>query len=246
MFIHWFCTEWPLVLYSLAVPNAYNIPMSRRIVDMWKNNVSPLIYNYPIGTLNWMIFQISIKNDCSIFQNLLNLVLDRNIGDRTMNVMLVLIVNIHSIVPLIDYITGKSLELPSIYIWHLLDILVENVENAFVILVHRIDVQCLNEVGQHQNVFVQNVKKQSIRINPNRHNWRWLTNFSFSCLWFLQYDFIHQHVFYSVCDFFNQLIGKKLICTSYLMWSKSLNFVVQEKMIVEEAGNTTHEGSCNT
>jgi hypothetical protein len=31
------------------VPNSYNIPVSRRFLELVKNNVGPVVYDYPIG-----------------------------------------------------------------------------------------------------------------------------------------------------------------------------------------------------
>jgi hypothetical protein len=39
----------PFFFSCLIDSNFYNIPMSRRFLEIMKNNVGPVLYNYPIG-----------------------------------------------------------------------------------------------------------------------------------------------------------------------------------------------------
>jgi hypothetical protein len=38
-----------LIFLHIIVPNSYNIPVSRRFLELVKNNVGPVVYDYPIG-----------------------------------------------------------------------------------------------------------------------------------------------------------------------------------------------------
>lgn len=61
--------DWSLMLLDgisycflcFTVSSSYSIPISRWMLDIWRRNVAPVIYAYPIGALNFAASELDNK-----------------------------------------------------------------------------------------------------------------------------------------------------------------------------------------
>lgn len=83
-----------------------DIPTTRRVYETVISGLEKIGANYPIGKHSKPMIFIFNKITSFVLQNLSKKVPDRIIGDQITNVLLVIYVNVHLIVQLIDYIIG--------------------------------------------------------------------------------------------------------------------------------------------